>query len=475
MKHPNQSRRNFLGSMLAMAGTASTPFALNLAAMATASAEGATDYKAIVCLFMSGGNDQANTLLATDPESWNSYTSIRNTGTPTSIALPRNSLLSIDPATIQSGRSFALHPQLGAVKNLFDSGRAAIVTNVGTLIQPTTLAQYKAGSVPLPPKLFSHNDQQSVWQSSKPEGAAFGWGGRMGDLLASSNSNTSFTTISLAGNAVFLTGRQVRQYQVGGNGPEAIQPLTGSIFGVPTAANPLRAIITADRTDPMEKEHVSVINRAINLQAAMGGAMVPAGAGGVPNPSNYINPNNGVAAPNPLALQLQTVARIIAGRSALGAKRQVFYVNIGTFDTHDNQRIVQDDLLAQLAHAISYFDTILATLQGTDMRSQVTTFTASDFGRTFTSNGDGTDHGWGSHHFVFGGAVKGGDIYGTMPVTSVGHALDVGSGSLLPSISVDQYGATLGSWFGLSVTQIADVFPNIVNFNTANLGFMNPA
>ena len=201
--------------------------------------------------------------------------------------------------------------------------------------------------------------------------------------------------------------------------------------------------------------------------------MAVAGPTGVPNPTQYTNPNTGLLATNSLAVQLQTVARIIAGRNALGAKRQVFFVSMGGFDTHDFQRANQADLMARLSHAIAYFDGVMGNLQGTDLRSAATLFTASDFGRTFTTNGDGTDHGWGSHHFIVGGAVKGNNIYGTFPVTGLKHAQDVGSGSLLPQFSVDQYGATLASWFGLSATQISDVFPNIKNFSNQNLGFMS--
>lgn len=472
MKFPNQSRRNFLGTALAMAGTSSVPFAMNLAAMSSAAAANASDYKALVCLFMAGGNDHANTLIATDSSSWNSYVAIRG-----SLALPAvgstNGVLPITPATAQSGRSFALHPSMGGLKSVFNAGRAAIVTNVGPLVHPTTLTQYKMGSVPLPPKLFSHNDQQSIWQAGRPEGAAYGWGGRMGDLLAATNSNVNFTSISTAGNAVFLSGQQIRQYQVGATGPAPLAVTNRAMFGLPAGAIPLRNIITAESSDLMEKEHAAVVKRSIDLQAVIGAALPPAGPGGIPNPTLYINPNNGLATVNPLAQQLQTVVRAIAARNTLGIKRQVFYVNIGSFDTHDNQRKVQDDLLARLAHAMNYFDTALASVQGLDMRNQVTTFTASDFGRTFTSNGDGTDHGWGAHHFVMGGAVKGGDIYGTMPVSGLGHAQDIGSGALLPAISVEQYGATLGSWFGLSAAQLLDVFPNLANFTTRNLGFMN--
>lgn len=469
----NASRREFLrkASLMSVVGSAGAPFALNLLTMGSAAAQ-ATDYKAIVCLFMAGGNDQANTVLATDSTSWNEYTAVRTTTDAGSIALPAGSLLGIAPSTTQAGRTFALHPDLGALKSLFDSGRAAIVANVGPLIAPTTKTQYQARSVPLPPKLFSHNDQQSLWQSYKPEGASYGWGGRMGDLLASMNGNTTFTCISAAGNAVFLSGQTVNQYQVSSSGAIPIGGLTGSLFGAPAGSNPLQAIISGDRSNLFEKEHAAVVRRSIAAQGVLSTAMLPAGTSGVPNPTQYTNPNTGVAANNNLAIQLQTVARIIAGRGALGARRQVFFVNMGGFDTHDSQLTSHADLMARLAHAISYFDGTLAALPNGDVRNQVTLFTASDFGRTFTSNGDGTDHGWGAHHFVVGGAVRGGDIYGTFPVTGLGHAQDVGSGSLLPAISVDQYGGTIANWFGLSNGQVAEIFPNITNFSSRNLGFM---
>jgi uncharacterized protein (DUF1501 family) len=475
----NASRRHFLrtASILSVAGSAAAPFALNLATMGAAAAQTTTnDYKAIVCLFLSGGNDNANTVLATDPTSWSNYVNVRTTNEAGSIALPAvgtsGGVLSIVPRTAQAGREFALHPQLGGLKDLFDGGRAAIVANVGPLIVPTTKAQFQAGSVPIPPKLFSHNDQQSVWQSGQPEGASSGWGGRMGDLLASTNGNAVFTCISTAGNAVFVSGQSVQQYQIGSAGAVAIGRLTGSLFGSSTAANPLQAIISGDRGNLFEKEHAAVVKRAIDTQAILSTAMPPAGATGIPNPSQYTNPNNGALANNSLATQLQTVARIIAGRNGLGAHRQIFFISMGGFDTHDFQKNAHADLMARIAHALAYFDNTLATMPGGDMRSQVTLFTASDFGRTFTSNGDGTDHGWGSHHFVTGGAVKGGDIYGIFPPTGLGHEYDAIAGGLLPAISVDQYGATLGKWFGLSDSQLLDVFPNLANFSNRNVGFM---
>lgn len=476
MRQHDSSRRSFVGAMLALAGGTTLPFTLNLAAMGNAAAQTAGDYKALVCLFFSGGNDHFNTVLPTDPDSWNQYLRVRTTTDNGSIALPAvgasGGVLPIAPATAQSGRSFALHPSMQAVKKLFDGGRAAIVANVGTLIQPTTLAQYKGGSVKLPPRLFSHSDQQSMWQSSQPDiSATSGWGGRIADIISSGTAST-FTAISASGSALFLTGQQVRQYQVTKSGAAAINRLDAPLFGATATANPLRQIVTADSADLLPKEYAAVTRRAIDAQVVLNSAMLPAGASGVPDPAPFINPNTGAAVTNTLAVQLQTVARIIGARGGLGVKRQVFFVNLGGFDTHDSQRNSQADLLARVAHATAYFDSVMATLQGADMRKQVTLFTASDFGRTFTSNGDGTDHGWGSHHFVMGGAVKGGDIYGAMPVTGLGHDLDVGNGALLPTTSVDQYGATLASWFGLSASQIADVFPNIGNFSARNLGFM---
>ncbi|WP_373986710.1 DUF1501 domain-containing protein [Duganella sp. BuS-21] len=478
MSKPMQSRRNFLGSMLSLAGGTAIPFSMNLAAMSSAAAATASDYKALVCVFLTGGNDGFNTVLSTDPESWASYSKYRTTASADSIALGQgsaySSLLPIAPTTAQAGRSFALHPSMTAMRDLFNNGNLAVVANVGTLIQPTTKAEFHARSVPLPSKLFSHNDQQAVWQSNQPEGSnTSGWGARMVEMLAAANANSSFAAVSTSGNSTFLSGRMLRQLQFAGTSIPAIKNLSGPLFGSTLAANTLRDIITADSTDLIQKEHAAVARNAITTQAAASTAMLPIGAGGVVDPSWYVNPNTGVASVNPLAVQLQTVARMIGGRNTLGMKRQVFYVSIGGFDTHDKQRTHQADLLAQLSHAMRYFNAVLYSLPGGDMTKQVTLFTASDFGRTFTSNGDGTDHGWGSHHFVMGGAVKGKDIYGTMPAVGIGHKNDAGSGALLPAISVDQYGATLGSWFGLSATETADVFPNIGNFSTRNLGFMN--
>ncbi|MEQ1589915.1 MAG: DUF1501 domain-containing protein [Gallionella sp.] len=484
----NLSRREFLrkGSLLSVAGSLSAPFAFNLFSMNVAVASTFTsDYKAIVCLYFGGGNDSANMVLATDTPSWAGYQAARSLGGTASIALPMGSVLPIVPNTTKvdavGTRSFALHPNLTQVKSLFDGGRAAIIANVGTLIQPIAdKVVYRSNSVQKPSNLFSHNDQTDQWHSTDPSKPIYGWGGRMGDVLKTSNTKQNFTNISSSGNSVFLAGETINQYQINSNGSAVpIDPIT-NLYGISDANNPLQKIITnTSASNLIEREHAAVVERAIAAQADLKMVM-DATATSVTKPSQYTNPNNGQSGNNPLATQLRSVARIIAGQSTLGTHRQVFFVNIGGFDTHDNQLAVQANLMARIDHAVAYFYNTLSTLADSgDMSDKVTLFTASDFGRTFTSNGDGTDHGWGAHHFVVGGAVKGKEIYGAFPQTSAtggafDNPLDVGSGSLIPTVSVDQYAGTLAKWFGLSTSEIATVFPNLANFpvQVQDLGFM---
>ncbi len=466
MKPYNASRRVFLrtSSLLGALVPSAAPFALNLAAMGSAAAQSATDYRALVCLFMFGGNDSGNMVVATDPSSWSEYTRMR-TGTM-QLGAPGsdNGLLAIDPSTPQAGRSFGLHPSMVDARASFDAGNTAIVANVGPLIVPTTRSQYRDRSVPLPPNLFSHNDQQSTWQTHLPEGAQYGWGGRMGDLLASMNSTQTFTCISASGNAVWLSGDNTVQFRVGTNGSSAIGGLEGSLFGSSRGADDFRYLLTRPHANLLEESHASVTRRSLAAQALLNASMLPADAvDPVPNLPN------GQA--NGIARQLQTVARIIGGRASLGARRQVFFVSMGGFDTHSNQPNTHANLMAQLSQGLAYFNQVMASPQ-VDAANEATLFTASDFGRTLTSNGDGTDHGWGAHHFVTGGAVRGGDIYGQFPGTGQDTDEYVGSGRLLPTLAVDQYGATMARWFGVSETELDDIFPSLGNFATRDLGFM---
>jgi len=471
-----RSRRQFLrtASMASMAGLSVSPFLLELNSLAAmAQGTGSTGYKALVCVFLQGGNDGHGTVIATDPSSFSAFTQARS-GAP-GLAYPQSELLPIVLNTPQSGRTFALNPSLTGVQNLFNAGRAAIVANTGTLIVPATKAQVNANSVPLPASLFSHFDQTAAWQAIAANGGSsehVGWGGSVADLIESMNMNTNsmFTCISTAGIALFLSGQTSFQLNVTSAGPIPIAGLAQPPFALSAANNPLASILTADESNLFAKEYEVVVKRSMDAQAQLASAMLPAGAGGVPNPQQYLDPQTNKLTDNPLASSLQTVARIIGGHSSLGVNRQIFYVQLGSFDTHNNQAITHAQLLTQLSQALEYFDGLMVAA---GMSDQVTTFTASDFGRTLTSNSNGTDHGWGSHHFVLGGAVQGKDMYGQYPVVGANQANDVGAGRLIPTTSVDQYAGTLARWLGLSDGQIRQVFPNFANFGSnPYLGFM---
>jgi uncharacterized protein (DUF1501 family) len=471
-----RSRRQFLrtASMAGMAGISASPFILGLNSMAAmAQGSGASDYKALVCVFLQGGNDGHGTVIATDPTSFSAFTQARS-GAP-GLAYPMNELLPIVLKTPQSGRTFALNPALTGVQNVFNAGRAAIVANSGTLIAPATKTQVNANSVPLPASLFSHFDQTAAWQAIASNGGSaehVGWGGSVADLIEgmNMNSNSTFTCISTAGIALFLSGQTSFQLNVTSAGPIPIYGLANPPFGLPASSNPLASILSADEANLFAKEYGVVVNRSIAAQATLASAMLPAGVGGVPNPPQYLDPQTKMLTDNPLAISLQTVARIISGYPSLGVTRQIFYVQLGSFDTHNNQAIQHAQLLTQLGAAFEYFDGLMVAA---GLGNQVTTFTASDFGRTLTCNSNGTDHGWGSHHFVVGGAVQGQDMYGQYPVIGVNQANDVGAGRLIPTTSVDQYAGTLARWFGLSDGQVRQVFPNFGNFGSSPyLGFM---
>lgn len=513
LAHAPASRRLFLRQLGALStlGAAASPLALNLAAIGAASAQSASDYKALVCIFLFGGNDAFNMVLPTDAASWSNYSTVRNQA-PDSIALlPAGTpaitsaaaasparlggVLPLTPLNAQ-GRSFALHPLLGELQTMFNTDRRlAILPNIGPLVMPTTRAQYTLASHPKPASLFSHNDQQNTWMAFHPEGATRGWGGRMADLLASQNQRAIFTAISASGNAVWLAGEQVQQYQVSGEG--AIRLGAGSdgkVFGSAAVAAAMQRIVSGGRGGHVfEADLANLATRAIDAEATLRSALPSASAApfGSPPASGsykanadpllmYDNPLTGAKAFNPLAQQLQVVARLIDAGSgaALGAKRQVFFVSMGGFDTHDAQNRNQGDLMARLAHAMRYFDTTLGTL---GRRDQVMSFTASDFGRSFTSNGDGTDHGWGAHHFVMGGGVKGGDLYGAFPQLGSKNANNnnfdsspdqLANGVLLPQTSVDQLGATLARWMGVSDVSLNGLFPHLAQFSQRDLGFV---
>ena len=454
----NASRRAFLqrASALSLAGTAA-PWALNLAAMGEAAAATATDYKALVCVFLYGGNDYGNTLIPVDAASYAAYQGMRPTLAYLASDLTATTL--VPSLALPGGRQYALAPELAPLLPLFAGGQMGVMLNVGTLVQPTTKAQYTAQSVPLPPKLFSHNDQQSVWQSQAPEGAASGWGGRMGDLFVAGNGNATFTCVNVSGNAVFLSGGTAVQYQVSTSGPVAFNGLAAPLFGSAACSTALQSLVSAPRTHLFENEYTRVAKRSIDAGGVLTAALATAPVIATPFPAG-----------NALADQLKFVARMISTAATTNTKRQVFFVSIGGFDTHDGLASIHPGLLTTVADALAAFQQSTIEL---GVASQVTTFTASDFGRTLTAD-DGSDHGWGSMHFMLGGAVNGGRFYGTAPVVANNGPDDVGQGRLLPSTGVDQYAATLGKWFGISDSELLTVLPNLGNYDPSqrNLGFV---
>ena len=442
-----------------------TPLAINLAAVGEAAAFDATDYKALVCVFLYGGNDYANTVVPFDPTNYALYHQIRaGTGGEAEggIALARADLAAtaLTPAggqVLTDNLQYALAPQLTGLKTLFDAGKLAVQLNVGPLIKPTTLAQYNNTNKvanPLPPKLFSHNDQQSIWQANGSEGATIGWGGKLGDIALANSSNTPnslLTCISASGNAVFVAGHDALQYQISPNGAIKINALNGGLRDAVTA------LITRNSNHVLENEYAVVTRRSMALEGIVNGAL-----GGVTLATDF-------GTGNPLASQLKIVARLIGAGAALNMRRQVFFVSLGGFDNHNLLMQDHPTLMTRLNTAMSAFYAATVEL---GLANKVTTFTASDFGRTLSSNADGSDHGWGSHQFVMGGAVNGGRFYGTAPHVSVQTDDQVGQGRLLPSTSVDQFAATLARWFGCSATELPGILPNIGNFSNTNLGFV---
>lgn len=463
----NASRRAFLSAASGLAaaglGRHATPLALQLAGVGSLAASQAraasTDgYKALVCLFLHGGNDSHNWVVPLDGANYASYAAARG-----ALAIPQSRLQSLSTPGQASGREFGMPSELAPLRERYEAGQCAVLANVGTLVRPVTKADFQAG-VGLPSKLFSHNDQQSMWQSLQPEGARNGWGGRVADALMAANQQSVFTAIAANGNTVFLSGTQVTPYAVGQNGPVPINPAQpGWHAGSTAVPGALRAMINnAGSPNDFQAEYLRVVKRSLDasntLQTALSATSVPS----LPTvPLNLAAGGTLNLAAEPLARQLRVVANMIAAGPSLGMRRQVFMVGLGGFDCHAFQMRDQPLQMARVAQSVAWF---MDTLQTLGLLNQVTLFTASDFGRTLVSNGDGCDHGWGSHHLVLGGAVRGRQILGNFPVTALGTDTDVGSGRLLPTTSVTQLASSLSGWMGLSSTEQQVVLPNLGSF-----------
>lgn len=460
----DRNRRKFLraaaagGIAYAFGRTPGTVFAQ------AAGVGGFPDYKALVCVFLSGGNDSWNMVVPRTTAEYNAYATSRGGQAPTGLAVPAGTELPIDPIGT-TGSPFGFHPSLAAFQPLFQAQKLAIVANVGPLITPTSKAQYSAGSVPLPPQLFSHNDQQDQWHTLKGRNSSkTGWAGRVADVLASQLGNQQLATnVSLSGNTLFQASETVSPYVMGASGATTFSGFgaTGNSLARKQAVD---AIAAASYGTVYERRFAAVQRRAIQFADTINAAIAAA------PPLTTVFPTN-----NTLATQLQTVAKLIAVRDRLSMSRQVFFVSTGGFDTHDDLLADQPTLLTTVSSAMAAFYDATVEL---GVASNVTAFTQSDFGRTLTSNGDGSDHAWGGVHFALGGAVLGQKIYGTMPVLRINATLasdgadDVSGGRFIPTTSSDQYAATLARWFGVNNTNLSVVAPSIGNFATKNLGFL---
>ncbi len=468
----DNQRRKFLQQLGIMAGTTTllaTQSKLQLIKSALAADySNLTGHKSLVCVFLAGGNDAFNMFVPNGDNNSSSpydyYSDIRQ-----ALAIPQGNLHPINDG------SYGFHPSMAAVRDLYDSNRTALLANTGNLIQPLNRQQYLdsvAGdtSILIPQNLFSHNHQQEIWQTLRPLEAGTtppGWGGLLADLLASANqgNNNLPPSFSLSGNNILQSGNSTQAFNVNSSGVANFSHFNGANWPtwVSGRTDAWNEILDLNQNHILEQQAANgLINGQHNINELIA-ALPPTSA--IPNYNQYPTAENNIAS------NLRMVARLIAARENLGLKRQIFFIRADSWDTHSNQIPAHANLLNNLSGALAAFNQSLDDLGIAD---SVATFTASDFGRTSTSNGDGTDHGWGSHHLIMGGAVQGGQIYGSLPDIAPGSNDDSdGAGRAIPTVSVDQYGATLARWMG--VTDNADlnaIFPNLHRFTTDDLGFM---
>lgn len=475
------SRRRFLRYSLASLTGAGLFSALGnlrvLAAAANQHTLPAGDFKALVCIYLNGGNDSFNTIVPYTTPAYDDYRSSRS-------VLMANGGIAFDQATLAAnalnplaaggglpgglpsdGASYGAHPALAELRDLFNNGHAAIIANVGTLMYPTSQAAYQAGTVPVPPQLFSHSDQTIYWQTSRPDDAnANGWGGRIADRMQAMNTGAIPVCISLSNNNLFQRGDVVDNYSVSPEGVEKMSYLGGGPESWVTGENAAGIAAWNAMLAAGSQQHVFERAYADSQRKAVASyEIVDSALNGVPDLVTQF-PST------PLGQQLRMAARLIQVRGALGMARQVFYASVGNYDTHSFQVDNQNSNLVQVSQALAAFHAATVEM---GVASSVTSFTASDFGRSLGNNNDGTDHGWGGHHFVLGGAVRGQRFYGAMPsLRANGNPDDTGFGQIIPTTALDQYAATLAAWFGVNTSDIAEIFPALSRFDTPNLGFL---
>ena len=415
------------------------------------------DYRALVCIFLYGGNDSNNTVVPMDDASYKLY--LQNRG---NLALSVANGDLTQPVASVNGAPYSFHSGLSDLASLFGSKELAVVANVGSLVQPLTRAQYQASQMPRPNNLFSHSDQQLQWQTSVAQGSSpTGWAGRIADYVSAQSLNSSMfpTFFSVSGNSLMGSGANTTPVSLN---PGSSLELTGSNINIPEAlarTQALQTLLTTDTGLSLVQAADHTLANSISDAHALTGALAKSTA------LHTAFPTTGIGA------QLQQVAQIIQVRSYLGMRRQIFFCSLGGFDTHTDELNQHKTLYPQLGPALAAF---YNATQEMGVAQNVTAFTESDFSRTFQpTSGNGSDHAWGSHHLVLGGAVQGGRIYGRFPSFQLGGADDTDTrGRWIPTTSVDQYGATLSSWFGIPQSTLFSIFPNLSNFDSANIGFL---
>jgi uncharacterized protein (DUF1501 family) len=445
------TRRDLLRLACCSAAGASLVGGMSKLGLVSALAQGTTDYKALVCIFMFGGNDSNNMLVPTDAR-YTQYLQARSV-----LALPQTQLL---PLQIAGKSIYGLHPNMPEMQGFFNNQQnLAILANVGTLVQPTTQATYNTFKN-LPENLFSHSDQQDQWQSAQLAGTPVsGWAGKIADSVQTLNAAAQFPPIlSISGSPVFCTGITTRPFSMDPGQAPGLQGFDTSAASQARYAA-TQQLLTFDSGLSMVQAANAVTGQAVQFAQVLSNALKNIPPMQTKFPGTY------------LGQQMQQVAQVIAARSALGVQRQIFFCSTGGFDTHADQLPQQVQLLSDVSKSMSAF------YQGTQelgVANQVTSFTVSEFSRTLEpgSNG-GSDHAWGAHQLILGGAVKGNAIYGTFPTLVLGGPDDADqNGRWIPTTALDQYAATLATWFGVSAANLPSIFPNLTNFSSSNLGFL---
>jgi uncharacterized protein (DUF1501 family) len=445
------SRRDFLKRSCCTAAAGFAAASFNRFGLVNAMAQSAQDYKALVCIFLFGGNDSNNMIVPMSSSGYASYQQIRSV-----LALPQAGLL---PINAPSAGAFGLHPKLPELQALFNQKHLAVLANVGTLVRPTTRTQFRQGQVTVPQNLFSHEDQQAQMQTATLSGdGQTGWAGRTADKIQSIYGGNFPVIISLAGTNIFCEGLSARAIQSSGN-PTKLLAGFGSSAESQSRMSALQNLLTFDSGVSLIQAASTTTTNALQDSKSLADAIA-----GAPALATAF-PTSGVGS------QLKQVAQIISVRSALGLQRQIFFVSIGGFDTHSDQLAAQTNLYTQLSQAMNAF--YQATVE-IGAASQVTSFTLSDFSRTYQPDStSGSDHAWGGHHMIMGGGVHGGDFFGTFPMLALGGPDDAtNEGRWIPTTSLDQYAASLSSWFGVPTADLPAIFPNLANFTSPLLNMV---